>query len=150
MAGEKKYIALEATSQEIRAICGNTYIRIGETPNETGGSATEGTVFAKLNKLIEQLTTVVSSIGTDSSITTKKHCIKKLIIWTTTLLGYNLHICSIPASIYLEHMMAEQKILRLLLHHHAPAKSPLRQRSPEKAHQAPSRRSSLRQTEQPY
>lgn len=29
-------------------------------------------------------------------------------------------------------------------------KSPLWQRSPEKAHQAPSRRSSLRQTEQPY
>lgn len=63
MADDKKYIALEATSQEIRAICGNTYNRIGETSNETGGSATEGTVFAKLNNLIEQLTTVVSSVG---------------------------------------------------------------------------------------
>lgn len=64
MAGEKKYIALEATSQEIRAIGYNTANRIGDQSNETGGSATEGTVFAKLNNLIEQLTTVVSSIGT--------------------------------------------------------------------------------------
>lgn len=71
MADDKKYIALEATSQEIRGICGNTYIRIGETSNETGGSATEGTVFAKLNKLIEQLTTVVASVGSDSSNTEK-------------------------------------------------------------------------------
>ncbi len=63
MAGEKKYIALEATSQEIRAIGYNTANRIGDQSNETGGSATEGTVFAKLNKLIEQLTTVVSSVG---------------------------------------------------------------------------------------
>ena len=71
MADDKKYIALEATSQEIRAICGNTYNRIGETSNETGGSATEGTVFAKLNKLIEQLTTVLASVGSDSSNTEK-------------------------------------------------------------------------------
>lgn len=78
MAGEKKYIALEATSQEIRAIGYNTANRIGDQSNETGGSATEGTVFAKLNKLIEQLTTVVSSIGTDSSITTKKTLHKKI------------------------------------------------------------------------
>lgn len=63
MAGEKKYIALEATSQEIRAIGYNTANRIGDQPNETGGSATEGTVFAKLNNLIEQLTTVVSRTG---------------------------------------------------------------------------------------
>lgn len=63
MAGEKKYIALEATSQEIRAIGYNTANRIGDQSNETGGSATEGTVFAKLNKLIEQLTTVVSRTG---------------------------------------------------------------------------------------
>lgn len=63
MAGEKKYIALEATSQEIRAIGYNTANRIGDQSNETGGSATTGTVFAKLNKLIEQLTTVVSSVG---------------------------------------------------------------------------------------
>lgn len=69
MADDKKYIALEDTSQEIRAICGNTYNRIGETSNETGGSATTGTVFAKLNKLIEQLTTVVSSIGTNTEET---------------------------------------------------------------------------------
>ena len=71
MADDKKYIALEATSQEIRAICGNTYNRIGETSNETGGSATEGTVFAKLNKLIEQLTTVLASVGSDSGNTEK-------------------------------------------------------------------------------
>ena len=63
MADDKKYIALEATSQEIRAIGYNTANRIGDQANETGGSATEGTVFAKLNKLIEQLTTVVSSTG---------------------------------------------------------------------------------------
>lgn len=63
MAGEKKYIALEATSQEIRAIGYNTANRIGDQSNETGGSATEGTVFAKLNNLIEQLTTVASSVG---------------------------------------------------------------------------------------
>jgi hypothetical protein len=71
MAGEKKYIALEATSQEIRAIGYNTANRIGDTPDETGGSATEGTVFAKLNKLIEQLTTVLASVGSDSSNTEK-------------------------------------------------------------------------------
>lgn len=71
MADDKKYIALEATSQEIRAIGYNTANRIGDQSNETGGSATEGTVFAKLNKLIEQLTTVLASVGSDSSNTEK-------------------------------------------------------------------------------
>ena len=71
MADDKKYIALEATSQEIRAIGYNTANRIGDQANETGGSATEGTVFAKLNKLIEQLTTVLASVGSDSSNTEK-------------------------------------------------------------------------------
>lgn len=71
MADDKKYIALEATSQEIRAIGYNTANRIGDQSNETGGSATEGTVFAKLNNLIEQLTTVVASVGSDSSNTEK-------------------------------------------------------------------------------
>lgn len=71
MADDKKYIALEATSQEIRAIGYNTVNRIGDQSDETGGSATEGTVFAKLNKLIEQLTTVLASVGSDSSNTEK-------------------------------------------------------------------------------
>ena len=71
MADDKKYIALEATSQEIRAIGYNTANRIGDQSNETGGSATEGTVFAELNKLIEQLTTVLASVGSDSSNTEK-------------------------------------------------------------------------------
>lgn len=92
MAGEKKYIALEATSQEIRAICGNTYNRIGETSNETGGSATEGTVFAKLNKLIEQLTALATNIGTNTSEETVNEKLDEIINSVSTSTGVIKHI----------------------------------------------------------
>lgn len=92
MAGEKKYIALEATSQEIRGICGNTYIRIGETPNETGGSATEGTVFAKLNKLIEQLTALATNIGTNTSEETVNEKLNQILNSMSTQTGVIRHI----------------------------------------------------------
>lgn len=92
MAGEKKYIALEATSQEIRAIGYNTANRIGDQSNETGGSATEGTVFAKLNKLIEQLTALATNIGTNTSEETVNEKLDEIINSVSTSTGVIRHI----------------------------------------------------------
>lgn len=54
MAGEK-FIALEETSQEIKAT-------IGET-TDTGGSTTTGSTMSKLNKALE----LVSKLGIDEN-----------------------------------------------------------------------------------
>ena len=91
MADDKKYIALETTSQEIRTICGSTAVRIGDKSSETGGSATEGTVFAKLNKLIEQLTTVVSSIGTDEDGATVQYKLTEIVNRASSALDYRFY-----------------------------------------------------------
>ncbi len=92
MAENKNYIALEATSQEIRAIGYNTANRIGDQSNETGGSATEGTVFAKLNNLIEQLTALVTNIGTNTSEETVNEKLDEIINSVSTSTGVIRHI----------------------------------------------------------
>lgn len=91
MADDKKYIALEATSQEIRAIGYNTANRIGDKSNETGGSATEGTVFAKLNNLIEQLTTLATNIGTDEDGATVQYRLTQIINRVSSALNYRFY-----------------------------------------------------------
>ena len=83
---------MEATSQEIRAIGYNTANRIGDQSNETGGSATEGTVFAKLNNLIEQLTALATNIGTNTSEETVNEKLDEIINSVSTSTGVIRHI----------------------------------------------------------